>query len=344
MPLSRFSIAPALHKRVSSPPANSRRHALVAATLLALGLGASPLAMADGAYPSKPVTLIVPYAAGGSTDVVARVIAQKLTERLGQSFIVDNKPGANAIIGMDAAARATPDGYTLLLNTAGGQALTPVIYKTKFHALDSWEPISLISTIPFVIVAPEGKAKDWADLVKRARAGNPPLSASAGSSLVVLMTDALKAEIGAPSVTVIQYKGTSMQAEAVVKGEVDFTIDSFVTKPHIKSGRVTPLAVIADKRVAELPNVPTLKELGVKNMAFESWSAMLAPKGTPKDIVNKLAAEVQAIVKLPDVQEKLKGFDHTPVGSGPQQLTKAIQGDVNRWQTLVKTTGYKIDN
>ena len=334
------------HVQAQTTAHGARRRAPTAwgAALAGLAWCVAMPAVASGAYPSKPVTLIVPYTAGGSTDVVARVIAQKLTERLGQSFIVDNKPGANAVIGMDAAARAAPDGYTLLLNTAGGQALAPVLYKTKFHALDSWEPISLISTIPFVIVAHEGRAKDWADLVKKAQAGNPPLSASAGSSLVVLMTDALKQEIKAPTLMNIQYKGTAMQAQAVVKGEVDFTIDSFVTKPHIQAGKVKPLAVIADKRVDSLPNVPTLKELGVKNMDFVSWSAMLAPKGTPQAIVDQLSKEVQAIVKLPDVQEKLKGFDHVPVGSGPQQLTKAIQGDFNRWTQLVKTTGYKPDN
>lgn len=301
-------------------------------------------AAASGAYPSKPVTLIVPYTAGGSTDLVARIVAQKLTERLGQAFIVDNKPGANAVIGMDAAARATPDGYTLLMNTAGGQTLSPVLYKTKFHAIDSWEPISLITTIPMVIVAREGGAKDWADLVKRARVGNPPLSASSGSSLVVLMTDAMKAEIGAPTLMNIQYKGTAMQAQAVVKGEVDFSVDSFVTMPHIKAGKVKALAVMADKRVDSLPNVPTLHELGVKNMDFGSWSALLAPKGTPQAVVDLLAKEVQAIAKLPDVQEKFKGFEHVPVGSTPQQLAKTMQADLNRWTQLVKTTGYKPEN
>jgi tripartite-type tricarboxylate transporter receptor subunit TctC len=309
---------------------------------IAASLGAG--AFAQDAYPSRPVTMIVPYTAGGSTDVVARLIAQKLTESLGQSFVVDNKGGANGVIGMELAARAEPNGYTLMMNTAGAQALAPVLYKTKFHALDSWEPISLISTIPFVIVAREGlPVKNFAEFAALAKSGNPPVTASSGSSMIVLLTDQLKRVIGAPSLINAQYKGTSMQAQAVIKGEVDVSVDSFVTLPQIKAGKVRPLAVIAPQRVASLPDVPTLAELGVKDMEFNSWSGLLAPKGTPKAIVDKLSAEVQRIVRLPDVQERLKGFDHTPVGGTAAEFTRLIRDDYARWQRVVKDTGFKIE-
>ena len=296
--------------------------------------------MASGAYPSKPVTLIVPYTAGGSTDVVARVIAQKLTERLGQTFIVENKPGANAVIGMDAAARAAPDGYTLLLNTAGGQALTPVLYKTKFHALDSWEPISLISTIPLVVVVHEGKAKDWADLVKQAQAGTPPLSASSGSSLVTLMTDALKQEIKAPTLMNIQYKGTAMQAQAVVKGEVDFSIDSFVTKPHFQSGRVKPLAVISDKRVDSLPNVPTLKEAGT-NLSAAGWNTFFANKSMPAAQVKRYADAIQKVMQDPEVLKQFKTNHLDPVVSSDVQTAERLAAYKKQWAPVIKASGYK---
>jgi tripartite-type tricarboxylate transporter receptor subunit TctC len=320
----------------------SRRTALggIASTLAA---GTLPAAASD-AYPNRPVTMVVPYTAGGSTDIVARLIAQKLQESLGQPFIVDNKGGANGVIGMDIAARAAPDGYTLLMNTAGAQALAPVIYKTKFHALDSWEPISLISSIPFVIVAREGlPVKTFADMVALAKAGNPPLSASSGSSMIVLATDQLKRVIGAPTLINAQYKGTSMQAQAVVKGEVDISVDSFVTLPQIKAGKVRPLAVIAPQRAASLPDVPTLAELGVKDMDFASWSGLLAPKGTPRAIVERLSAEVQKIVRTPEMQERLRGLDHTPVGSGPAEFARLIGDDYARWQRVVKETGFKIE-
>ncbi|MFT3772292.1 MAG: tripartite tricarboxylate transporter substrate binding protein [Minicystis sp.] len=265
---------------------------------IAASLGAA--ALANEPYPSRPVTMVVPYTAGGSTDIVARLISQKLMESLGQPFVVDNKGGANGVIGMDIAARAAPDGYTLLMNTAGAQALAPVIYKTKFHALDSWEPISLISSIPFVIVAREGlPVKNFAEFAALAKAGNPPLSASSGSSMIVLATDQLKRVIGAPTLINAQYKGTSMQAQAVIKGEVDVSVDSFVTLPQIKAGKVRPLAVIAPQRAASLPDVPTLAELGIKDMDFASWSGLLAPKGTPRAIVERLSAEVQKIVRTP---------------------------------------------
>lgn len=238
-------------------------------------LAGAPLLGAHAAdkYPGKPVTVIVPYTAGGSTDVVARLIAQKLTESLGQTFIVDNKAGANGIIGMDIAARAEPNGYTLLLNTAGAQVLTPVIYKTKFHALDSWEPVSLISTIPLVVVAREGlPVKNFAEFVQLARSGSPPLTASSGSSMVVLVTDQLKRVIGAPTL-----------------------------------------------------------------------AGLLAPKGTPREIVQMLSEQVQKIVRSAEVQERLKGFDHTPIGSNAADFTKLISEDYARWQRVVKDTGFKID-
>lgn len=317
----------------------------------ALGVAVSTLAgvpwlgaLAADKYPSKPVTIIVPYTAGGSTDIVARLIAQKLTENLGQTFIVDNKGGANGVIGMDVAARAEPNGYTLLLNTAGAQALTPVLYKTKFHALDSWEPISLISTIPLVLVAREGlPVKNFADFVQLAKAGNPPLTSSSGSSMIVLVTDQLKRVIGAPSLINAQYKGTSMQAQAVIKGEVDVSVDSFVTLPQIKAGKVRPLAVVAPQRVASLPDVPTMGELGVKDMDFASWSGLLAPKGTPREIVQLLSDQVQKIVRTPEMQERLKSFDHTPVGGTAADFAKLIGDDYARWQRVVKETGFKID-
>jgi tripartite-type tricarboxylate transporter receptor subunit TctC len=312
---------------------------------IATGLAGGVLpALASDAYPSRPVTMVVPYTAGGSTDVVARLIAQKLSENLGQTFVVDNRGGANGVIGMEIAARAEPNGYTLLMNTAGAQALTPVLYKTKFHALDSWEPISLISTIPLVIVAREGlPVKNFAEFVQLARAGNPPLSSSSGSSMIVLVTSQLKRVIGAPTMINAQYKGTSEQAQALVKGEVDVSVDSFVTMPHIKAGKVRPLAVIAPQRVASLPDVPTLAELGVKDMEFASWSGLLAPKGTPKPIVDRLSAEVQKIVRTPEVQERLRGFDHTPVGGNAADFAKLIGDDYARWQRVVKDTGFKIE-
>jgi tripartite-type tricarboxylate transporter receptor subunit TctC len=319
------------------------RRATLAFLATAAALGATAAGAAD-AYPGRPVTIIVPYPAGGTTDMVARIVAQRLTESLKQSFIIDNRGGANGIIGMELAGRAEPDGYTLMLNTAGAQTLAPILYKTKVQPLESWEPVSLISTVPFLIVVPENSpAKDLAALVTRAQKGDPPVTASSGSSMITLVTDEFKRAIKAPSLINVPYKGTAPQAQAVLSGEVDMSVDSFVTMPHVKSGKVRPLAVTSAQRVASLPAVPTMEELGYKGMVFGSWAGLLAPKGTPQAIVNQLAAEIQKMVRDPGLQERLKGYDHTPVGNTPAEFTKVITDDHARWQRIVKETNYKIE-
>lgn len=325
----------------------SRRHALK--TMAGAAACASLPAYASDVYPRRTVTLIVPFPAGGTTDIVARLIAQKLSENLHQTFVVDNRGGANGangangLIGMEAVARAEPNGYTLLFNTAGAQTLTPVLYKTKLHPADNWEPISLVSTLPFVVVANEKfPVKDFAALVALARAGNPPVKASSGSSMLTLLTDELKRAIDAPTLINVPYKGTAPQVQAVLSGEVDISLDSFVTMPHIKAGKLRPLAVTSAKRVASLPDVPTLEELGCKGMVLGSWTGLLAPKGTPKAIVDRLSSAVQKIVRDPQIQERLRGYDHTPVGGSTADFGKTLVEDYARWQRIVKETGYKV--
>jgi len=287
---------------------------------------------------------VVPYPAGGSTDVVARLIGQKLSEAMGQPFVIDNRAGASGIIGMEAVARAEPDGYTLLLNTAGAQTLTPVLYKTSVHPSDSWEPVGMISAVPFVIVATDRlPVKDFADLVKLAQKGEPPITASSGSSMITLVTDELKRTIKAPTMINVPYKGTAPQAVAVLSGEVDISVDSFVTMPHIEAGKLKPLAVTSAERVPSLPNVPTMKELGYDGMVFSSWSALLAPKGTPKPVLDRLEQALRKAVQDPEVQERLKGFHHTPVLTTRDEFAKVLVDDHAKWQRIVTETGYKVE-
>lgn len=318
-----------------------RRRLLASAGLLGL---AGPRVWAKGPYPDHPITMVVPYTAGGSTDLVARLITQKMGEGLKQTFVVDNKAGANGIIGMEAALRAKADGYTLLMNTAGAQTLAPLIYKTRVDGINDWMPISLISTIPFALVVKSDlPVKNFQEFVQRAKQTDQPLTVSSGSSMIVLITEALKSALGAPHIINAQYKGTALQAQAVIKGEVDFTVDSMVTLPQIKAGRVRALAVFGDHRVASLPDVPTLKELGIPGMNFNSWSAMLAPKGTPQEIVGLLEAEARRVVQLPEMQVRLTSLDHMPIGSTAKELEKIIRDDIERWKGVVKATNFKID-
>ncbi|GAA4001284.1 tripartite tricarboxylate transporter substrate binding protein [Comamonas faecalis] len=316
---------------------------------LATGLGgaaalAAPHASwAQAAYPTKPVRVIVPFAAGGTTDVVARLVLQKMTELCGQSFIVENKGGAGGMIGTEQVARATPDGYTLLLNTAGAQTLSPVIYKAaKYEALDSFEPITHICDVSFIVIAREGlPVSNMQELIALAR-GPKPLSMSSGSSMINLMSEEFKRVIGAPETINVQYKGTAPQMQAVVAGEVDFSLDSFASVEMIRAGRVKALAVFSHERAASFPDVPTLTELGIKGMDFASWAGLLAPKGTPKEIVGYLAQQMDKVMQMPDVLDKLRSYDYLPKRTSPEEFGKLIAADNARWKRIVAETGFKV--
>ncbi len=320
----------------------TRRH-WMAQTLGAAALVAVPTwAAAQQPYPIKPVRVIVPFAAGGTTDVVARLVLQKLGELAGQQFIVDNKAGANGIIGTDLVARADPDGYTLLINTAGAQTLSPVIYKAGYEALASFEPIAHICDVGFIVIARNDlPVSNMKELVALAR--SKPLNASSGSSMINLMTDDFKRLIKAPQTVNVQYKGTSPQMQAVAAGEVDFSLDSFASTELIKGGKVKPLGVILPQRSESFPDVPTLKEQGIEGMDYASWAGLLAPKGTPKTIVTYLAQQMDKVLQMPDVQAKLKAANYVPRRSTPEEFGKLIAADNARWKRVVKETGFKIE-
>jgi tripartite-type tricarboxylate transporter receptor subunit TctC len=317
---------------------NFRRRVMLCAAVL----GAMPALAWSDTYPSKPIRMVVPFAPGGATDVVARLISQKLGEALKQSVVVENRPGANGIIGTDLAARAAPDGYTLLLNTAGAQTLSPLIYKASYDPLKSFEPISLISNIGFVMVVhPSVPAKTVHEFVALAKSKTRPLSLSAGSSMIELIGASFKSTAGTPDVVSVSYRGTGPQMQAVVAGEVDMTIDPFNSMAMIKAGKLRPLAVLSDKRSPALPDVPTMQEAGYSGMEFGSWAGLLAPAGTPKEIITRLNKEVTRIVALPEIREKFAALDYDAVGSTPEQFATTIANDTARWKKIVKETNYK---
>ena len=314
---------------------------LLLATLAAFASGA---AWADD-YPSRPIRMVVPYAPGGATDTVARLLSQKLSEALGQSVVVENKPGANGLIGTEAAARAEPDGYTLLLNTAGAQTLTPVLYKTNYQPLDSFEPITLIASIDFVaVVHPSVPANTMGELVNLAKTRPNSISMSVGSSMITLIGERFKSTIGAPNMISAAYKGTGPQLTAVLAHEVDMTFDPFNSMEMIKAGKLRPLAVLSPRRSPTLPDVPTMEEAGIPDMNFASWAALLAPAGTPQPIVERLHKETVKILQQPDVQQQLASIDYGIIGSTPAELGETIRQDVERWKAIVKESGYKVDS
>ncbi|MCP3020840.1 Bug family tripartite tricarboxylate transporter substrate binding protein [Cupriavidus basilensis] len=316
----------------------SRRRLLVCAAILS----AMPALAWSSTYPAKPIRMVVPFAPGGASDVVARLVSQRLAEALKQPVVVENRPGANGIIGTDMVARAAPDGYTLLLNTAGAQTLSPVLYKAGYEPLKSFAPISLISSIGFVMVVhPSVPAKTVQEFVTLARAKSRPLSLSAGSSMIELIGETFKSTAGTPDVVSVSYRGTGPQMQAVVAGEVDMTIDPFNSMAMIRAGRLRPLAVLSPKRSPALPDVPTMQEAGIQGMNFNSWAGLLAPAGTPKEIVTRLNQEIVRIVAMPDIRERLAAIDYEAVGSTPEQFATIIADDAARWAKLVKDTNYK---
>ncbi len=316
-----------------SPP---RRRFIAAASACALAPWTQAQGQTASPYPNRAIRLIVPFAPGGATDTVARLLSQKLSEALQQTVVVDNRPGAGGLIGTDAVARAAPDGYTLLLNTAGAQTLSPLLYKANYDPLKSFEPISLLANLGFVMVVhPSLPVQNVQELVALARSGKQPLSLSAGSSMIELIGAHFKLRTGTPDIVSASYKGTGPQMAAVVSGEVQMTIDPFNSLPMIKAGRLRPLAVLSPTRSPALPDVPTMQEAGFAEMEFQSWAGLLAPAGTPRAIVERLHQEVSRILTQADVLQRLASIDYAVVGSSPEQFAQTIRQDSARWAKLV---------
>ena len=322
-----------------SPPIQ-RRRLVVASTAAML----APRALAQaGEWPSRSIRMVVPFAPGGATDVVARLFAQRLAEVLKQPVVVDNKAGANGIIGSAEVARAAPDGYTLLMNTAGAQVLSPALYKAGYEPLASFAPISLLANIGLVLVVNPGLGvASVQEFVALARKPGKALNYAGGSSMISLIGEQLKATIGATDMVVVAYKGTGPQLQAVVGGEADVSVDPFVGLQLIRSGRIKALAVLSPKRSPALPGVPTAEEAGLEGMTFSTWAGLLAPAGTPPAIVKRLNAELLELLATPEVREQLLKIDYEPVGSSPEQFAQVIAEDAERWARLVKERNFKV--
>ncbi|AOB31516.1 ABC transporter substrate-binding protein [Bordetella sp. H567] len=327
---------------------SQRRKALAA--LMGAGLLATVGAAVQAAdWPQqKPISYVVPFTPGGSTDVVGRVIAQKLSERLHQSVVVENKPGAAGAIGAAYVAKATPDGYTLFGGTISTHAINPSLYKNlSYDPVKDFEPVSLVATLPNVLlVDPHLKLKSVADLVALLKKDPSKRTfASSGAGTSTHLTGELFAQtIGVP-LTHIPYKGTPPAMVDVSSGNVTFMFDQMTAAlPLLQQGKLQLLAVTTAKRIALAPDVPTLQEAGVPGFDVSSWQAVYAPKGTPKPIVDRLSREIAEILKEPDVQEKLgKTMGMELVGGSPEQLRELMAREIPRWAEVVKKSGAKAE-
>ena len=313
-------------------------------TLIAASLAIALPARAD-TWPSKPIKLIVPYAPGGTTDVVARMVAEYLGKRLGQNIIVDNRPGKGAMIGTALVAKSPPDGYTLLMSVISGLSISPQMYgSSDFDPMADFIHISIASRNPSVLVVnPDFKAKTFQEYVAIARAEPGKLiyaTSGAGSSNHLLGAQ-LSQVIGAEMVHV-PYRGAGPAMIDTINGTVPSMFDSLPSAaPHIQAGKVRALAVSSEERSPTFPDIPTMKELGDPDGISYSWFGISVPAKTPQPIVDKLATEMQAVLKEPAVVKRWQEIGAEGSTMTPAEVTKFIQSEIDKWTPVVKSTGAK---
>jgi len=316
---------------------------LVSFTLIWLGL---VLPVSAQPYPSRPVTIIVPQAPGGTNDTVARILAQKLSEQMGQSFIVENRPGAGGNIGTQYVASAPKDGYTLLLTISSTQAINPWLYKSPgFDPIKDFQPIALVGVVPNVLVVnPSFPAKNLTEFIALAKKNDPPyLYASAGNgTLNHLLGEMMNESIGG-NLGHVPYKGVAPALNDLLGGQISIAFASLPSSiQYIQSGKLRPLGVSSAKRSPFLPNVPAISE-SIPGFSGDLWIAFFAAKGVPSDIVNKLANQIQIATSSVDVADKYNTMGIQKLNGGPDKLGALLSADLNRWKSIVKNSGASID-
>jgi len=315
------------------------RSAVFALLALAAGLAQSQQ------YPTKVVRIIAPFAPGGGTDFIARLIAQKLTERLGQQVIVENKPGAGGNLGAEFAVKSAPDGYTLLL-VAGSYTVNPSLYKLSFDPVNDVTPIIQLSQGPFVVaVHPSVPANSLRELIQLARRQPDKLSyASAGAGSITHLASELFLDMAKIKIVHIPYKGTGPALNDTIAGSTQLIFGSVsTTLQFIKSGRLRGLAVTTPKRISALPDLPTVAEAGVPGYEVVLWHGLVAPKGVPRPIVDRLNREANEVLKAKDMGDLLATDGVAPAGGTPDKFRAVIKADIERWRGVVKQADIKVD-
>lgn len=318
-------------------------------SLFAGGLAAGLLvaAQAQAAFPERPVTLVVPFAAGGSTDVVARVIAEKMSADLGQQVIVQNVAGAGGSLGAGNVARAEPDGYTILMGTVATHALNPLILKSKpYDAEADFTPVSLLVLVPNVLVVnPELPAKSVQELLALLKAEPDKWSyASSGNGTPLHLSGELFKSMAGVTMEHIPYKGSGPALNDVLGNQVSIMFDNLPSSSaHIKAGTLKALAVTTAERAPSFPDIPTMAEAGLPGYETYTWNALFAPKDTPKDVVDRLNAAAVKAMADPGVAERMKEFSATIVASSPDELATHVKAEVAKWTPVVKDANVQMD-
>ena len=324
----------------------NRRARAAGALLAGVALTLSATGAAGQAYPSHPVRVIVPFAPGGPADVYARVIANKLQESLGQSFIVDNRPGAGSIIGTDAAAKSAPDGYTLLLMSNTHTVNESLIPNKPFQLMRDFVPVAPINFSDLVLVARNGlPVSNVAELLRLAKDKPGALTyASSGPGTPYHLAGELFKAMAGVSILHIPYKGSSGARTDVLGGQVDLMFDAVTTmNEQVRAGRVRALGTTGLLRSAVMPELPTVAEAGVPKYEATIWLGLMAPRGTPPDVVARLNAEVGKIASNPEIAKGWKAQGATPMVMGVAEFTRYLNDDIAKWAQIVKVSGAKVD-
>jgi tripartite-type tricarboxylate transporter receptor subunit TctC len=319
---------------------------LVLAAIACSGSGAA--SAQTGAYPSRPVRIIVPFTPGGTTDIFARLVGDKLSQALGQQFIIDNRGGAGGNIGADAVAKADPDGYTLVMGTVGTHAINPSLYaRMPYDALNDFAPVAYVAGVPnLMVVSPKKvKATSVQEFIAEAKAAPGKFTmASSGNGTSIHLSGELFKQMTGVEMPHVPYRGSGPAVNDLVGGQVDVMFDNLPSSiEQVRAGNLRALAVTSAKRSPAIPDKPTLAESGLPDFEASSWFALFAPKGTPADVTSKLNQEVRKALETPDLQKRFADLGGEIRPMSPDELMAYVKAEHGKWAKVVKTSGAKVD-
>jgi tripartite-type tricarboxylate transporter receptor subunit TctC len=298
-------------------------------------------------YPNKPIKIVVPFTAGGTTDILARAVGAELQKALGQPVVVENRAGAGGNIGADVVAKSSPDGYTLLMGTVGTHSINVTLYpKMPYDAVKDFAPVSLVAGVSNVLVAaPSFAPNSVRDVIDAAKKEPNTLTfASSGSGTSIHLSAELFKLMANVQMTHVPYKGSAAALPDVISGQVNVMFDNAPSViQHIRGGKLKALAVTSATRSPALPSVPTIAEAGLPGYEASSWFGVLAPAGTPKDIVDKLSQTIAKALQAPEMKERLSAQGADAIGSTPDQFATHIKTEIDKWSKVVKVSGAKVD-
>jgi tripartite-type tricarboxylate transporter receptor subunit TctC len=325
----------------------SRREALLRAALF-LAFAGAPVAASTqpGAYPAKPVKLVIPYPPGGGTDITGRAMAQKLSEFLGQSVVIENRPGATGMIGAASVAKSAPDGYTILFGAASEMAINASLFKTMtYDPRTDFEPVTLVATFPLVFIAPATTTQSLKELIEAARAKPDSVSyGSIGSGSPQHLAAELLSSMAKVRFLHIPYKGSGPLVQDAVGGHVDMAVSSVPPAvPLVRTGKLRALAVTSSARSEALPDVPTMAELGFAGYEFNTWVGVAVPKGTPKEVIDRLRDGLIAAIGATEVQATLRDQGAVPAGTTAEQFRQFVHDEVAKSDRIVSQAGIQLE-